>query len=110
MNLPKFLKKEIVDSLKPLAPEKIILFGSYAWGEPNEESDIDLFIVKNIAETDVRRTILEARRSLRDIIMRRHIGIDILSDSPDRIAYRIEKIRDQFYAEIMEKGVVLYGQ
>jgi len=34
------LKAEIIERLKPLKPEKIILFGSYAYGTPAEESDI----------------------------------------------------------------------
>jgi predicted nucleotidyltransferase len=38
-------KKRIVESLKPIRPEKIVLFGSYAWGEPGMDSDIDLYIV-----------------------------------------------------------------
>lgn len=41
------LKFEIVKRLKPLNPQKIILFGSYANGNPTEESDIDLYIVTN---------------------------------------------------------------
>ena len=43
------LVKEIADGYKP---EKIYLFGSYANGVPNFDSDIDLFIVK---ETDQRK-------------------------------------------------------
>lgn len=39
------LKHEIVERLKPLDPDKIILFGSYAYGTPNEDSDIDLYVV-----------------------------------------------------------------
>jgi len=39
------LKHEIVERLKPLDPEKVILFGSYAYGTPNEDSDIDLYVV-----------------------------------------------------------------
>ena len=40
------IKHEIVERLKPLDPDKIILFGSYAYGTPNEDSDIDLCIVE----------------------------------------------------------------
>ncbi len=43
----ELLKHEIVERLKPLDPDKIILFGSYAYGTPTEESDIDLFLVKD---------------------------------------------------------------
>ena len=39
---------EIVDRIsKGYKPKKVILFGSYAYGEPTEDSDIDLLIIKN---------------------------------------------------------------
>jgi predicted nucleotidyltransferase len=41
------LKPLIIERLKPLNPDKIILFGSYAYGNPNEDSDIDLYVVTN---------------------------------------------------------------
>lgn len=37
--LSQELKDKIVESLKPINAQKIILFGSYAYGEPNEDSD-----------------------------------------------------------------------
>ncbi len=37
-----------IEKLKPLNPDKRILFGSYAYGKPNEDSDIDLFLIKMI--------------------------------------------------------------
>ena len=39
------LKREIVERLRPLDPERVILFGSYAHGNPTEDSDIDLYVV-----------------------------------------------------------------
>ena len=39
------IKQKIIFLLRPLEPEKVILFGSYAWGEPTEESDIDIYVV-----------------------------------------------------------------
>jgi len=45
MKLPKELETRIRDALAPLCPEKVILFGSRAWGEPTEDSDIDLYVV-----------------------------------------------------------------
>ncbi len=41
------LKSLIVERLQPLNPDKIILFGSYAYGTPNDDSDIDLYVVTN---------------------------------------------------------------
>jgi len=39
------LKREILERLRPLGPERVILFGSYAHGNPTEDSDIDLYVV-----------------------------------------------------------------
>ena len=36
------IKSEVLKRLKPLNPNKIILFGSYAYGTPHKDSDIDL--------------------------------------------------------------------
>ena len=46
------LKDEIVERLKPLESDKIILFGSYAYGTLKEDSDIDLFLIKNGLDID----------------------------------------------------------
>ena len=43
--LPENVKDQIISNLRSLDPEKIILFGSYAYGNPTEDSDIDLYIV-----------------------------------------------------------------
>lgn len=45
MKLSLEMKNAIVESLLPLKPEKVVLFGSYAYGEPNASSDIDLYVV-----------------------------------------------------------------
>jgi predicted nucleotidyltransferase len=43
--LKKHLEQHIISALKPFDPEKVILFGSYARNESNEESDVDVYIV-----------------------------------------------------------------
>jgi predicted nucleotidyltransferase len=45
MKLSDKLRDRISEAPKPLHPEKVILFGSYAWGQPTEDSDIDLYVV-----------------------------------------------------------------
>ena len=45
IKLPNDIRNRISESLKPLHPEKVILFGTYAWGHPTEDSDIDLIAV-----------------------------------------------------------------
>jgi hypothetical protein len=48
------LETRIRDALAPLHPEKVILFGSYAWGQPTADSDIDLYVVTQDA-SEIRR-------------------------------------------------------
>jgi len=105
------LKDEIVQRLKPLSPNKIILFGSYAYGTPNDESDIDLFLLKDDLEKNQTRDYqLSLQKRLIDLQKKYLIGIDLLVDSSDRVQHRIEDINDQFYGEIMRKGDVIYAK
>ena len=97
------LKHEIVERLKPLNPDKIILFGSYAYGTPNEDSDIDLFLVKDSSENS--NYTVEAKMRLLELIEKYHLGFDILS-APSTFLHSRE---DYFYkVDILEKGKVIY--
>ena len=101
------IKSEIVEKLKPLNLDKIILFGSYAYGTPNQDSDIDLFLVKNDLTLDkVKDFELKARKQIRDIIFKYNTnGIDIIS-APMQY---IENREDYFYkVDILQKGKVWY--
>ena len=51
------------DIVKKYQPEKVILYGSHAWGKPREDSDIDLFIVK-----DTEKNVFERNREVCKII------------------------------------------
>jgi predicted nucleotidyltransferase len=97
---------EIVDKiLKGYKPKKVILFGSYAYGEPIEDSDIDLLIIKNTDKRPIDRWI-EVKRLLRD--NGRTIPVSPLVYTEKEIEERIA-IKDFFVEEIFEKGDVLYG-
>ena len=50
MNIDE-VKRQIVQAIKPLNPEKIILFGSYAYGTPTEDSDLDICVVEKEFES-----------------------------------------------------------
>ncbi len=96
------LKPLIIERLKPLNPDKIILFGSYAYGTPNEESDIDLFITKKGFDDHIEA---RAMIQLRDLMKKYKIGFDILSGSEEAILERT----DPFYQiDILQKGVKIY--
>jgi len=103
------IKKEITELLKPLELDKIILFGSYAYGTPNDNSDIDILLLKDVPREKVQELRLKARKMLRSLIFEEHLGIDIVADSEERVDKRIKNIKDQFYKEIMSKGEVIHG-
>ncbi|MEA3523130.1 MAG: nucleotidyltransferase domain-containing protein [Campylobacterota bacterium] len=102
------VKIQIVEKLKFLNPKKIILFGSYAYGTPTQESDIDLFLLKDtlsLGELDSYE--LKARKSIRELIYKYKVGFDILSAPTN---YITEK-EDYFYKiDILENGKVWYEQ
>ncbi len=98
---------EIVDRIKrEYEPERIILYGSYAYGKPTEDSDIDLFIVK---DTDKRRVdrFVEVSRLLYD--RERRISIFPLVYTPEELEERLS-IGDDFVEEVLTKGEVLYAR
>lgn len=84
-------------------PERIILFGSYAWGKPTKDSDIDLFVVKDTEEPKRERQI-RIRRLFLDFDM----PADILVYTPKEIENRV-KIGDFFVENIIKKGKLLYS-
>ena len=86
-------------------PEKVILFGSYAYGEPTEDSDVDLLIIKNTDKRHIDRWI-EVKKLLRDVT--RDLPVSPLVYTEKELEERIA-IKDFFIQEIFETGEVLYG-
>ena len=91
------------DIVREFAPLQVILFGSYGYGTPTEDSDVDLLVVMAIPESETRRQAAEIRRRIPD-----RFPMDLLVRSPEEIAYRLS-YNDWFLREITEKGEVLYG-
>ena len=106
--LSESVKNSIINTIRPMGPDKIILFGSFAYGKPESESDIDLLIIKDIPEDKVRETRIEAKKLLWQEFRNKNISFDVLVDSENRIKSRIE-IGDLFYEEIFNKGQVIYA-
>ena len=102
----KELQPLIVDRLKQLEPQKIILFGSYAYGTPNDDSDIDLFLIKDdIKISETRIFEIKAHKLLKDIIKKYREAFDILSAPTSYIQQR----NDYFYkVDILKNGKILY--
>jgi len=105
---PKKIDKlilKMVDKIKAeYQPEKIILFGSYAYGRPTRNSDIDLFVIKNDSRRPLERSV-EVRRILRE--ENRQVALTVLIYTPEEVKYRLS-MGDDFIEEILTKGQVLY--
>ena len=52
------------DIVREFAPLQVILFGSYAYGTPTEDSDVDLLVVMDTPEAETRRCDTEIRRRI----------------------------------------------
>ena len=92
--------RQIVEKFQP---EKVILFGSYAYGKPKPESDVDLLV---IMDTSLHNSV-QAAKIARAIDY--HFGLDLLVRRPQQLAKRL-KLGDYFLQEVMEKGKVLYAR
>lgn len=110
MKLDENLKNQLIERLKPLNPEKVILFGSYAYGEPSKDSDIDLIVVTDDdimpSNFDEKMQVyLKVSNALTDI--RRSVPIDLIVHTKP-MHKRFIELNNIFYREIAEKGIVLY--
>ena len=94
------IKERIV---KEIDPEKIILFGSYAWGTPTNDSDLDLFIVQKSREP---------RKSRQNFLRKKMVGsgvpVDLLVYTPEEVNESINKTRNLFIEDIVRNGKILY--
>ncbi|MEW5766294.1 MAG: nucleotidyltransferase domain-containing protein [bacterium] len=89
--------------IREIQPEKIILFGSYARGDFNQDSDIDLFIIKESKESS--RMI---RRKVDGLLWGRRFPMDIIVRKPAEVEWNF-KAKNPFYLyHIFKNGKVLY--
>ena len=104
----KEIAPEIVEALKPLEPDKIILFGSYAYGKPSEDSDIDLFLLKDSLKEEMFRLYSQqARLKLLKLLRKYGVGFDVIS----RNSHFLKKRDDYFFKyDILKKGILLYAK
>jgi uncharacterized protein len=92
------LCKRIVQEFKP---EKIILFGSHAYGQPTPESDLDLLVIMQFEGDPLEQAVAMLNR------LNVLLPIDLLVRTPEQIRHRLE-IGDSFMRDIVEQGKVMY--
>lgn len=94
----------VVDKIiKEYQPEKIILFGSWAWGKPHEDSDVDLLIIK-----DTLRPRVDRERELRSLLFPPSLALDILVYTREEIEKSINENHNLFIEDIVRNGKTLY--
>ncbi len=94
------IKNRIVDYFQP---EKIILFGSYGYGKPRIDSDVDLLIIKE----DVKSKRKEAVR-IRKILRGLKKSFDIIVTTPKEFEFYGKEWINSVFAEAGEKGAIIY--
>src|SRR6266436_9634507 len=81
-------------------PEKIVLFGSYAYGTPHADSDVDILVIM-----PARNQLDQAVRI--ELACDPPFPLDILVRTPKNMKWRLEE-GDSFLTEIVTRGKVLY--
>jgi uncharacterized protein len=100
----------LIEKLKTTKPEKIILFGSYAYGEPSTDSDLDILVVTEdnfipSSFSEKSKIYLKIARSISEI--KREFPVDLIVHTKAMHQLFIE-INSLFARELILKGKVLY--
>ncbi len=87
------------------SPEKVYIFGSYAWGNPTEDSDLDILVITDkFEELSVGKRISLAT----DILFDYEFPIDLIVESKKE--FELSQLqKDSLESYIGSKGVVVYG-
>ena len=98
----RLIKKVIKQIIDQFSPKKVVLFGSYAYGRPTPDSDVDLLVIMESNKRPVERAV-EVTKSLRFY----PFPMDIMVRTPAEIRKRIH-LGDDFYREILKRGKIIY--
>jgi predicted nucleotidyltransferase len=96
----RFIRKFAREVAEQFQPDKIILFGSYAYGTPHEDSDVDILV------------IMPARSRHAQAVRIRYaipapFPMSLLVRTPEDLQWRLDE-GESFHTEIVSKGKVLY--
>ena len=111
---PRYPVHRIADRLLPylrvlieqFQPQQVILFGSYAYGQPDEHSDVDLLVVKDVNESVLKDKVQIRRAWWKMPRSETLLPFDLILVSPQRHRERLESAGG-FYDEIVRRGLNL---
>jgi predicted nucleotidyltransferase len=100
----------LIEKLKQTKPEKIILFGSYAYGEPSPDSDLDILVVTTdefipASFREKSQIYLNVSKAISEIKMKFPVDLIVHTKFMHK---RFVEINSLFAQEILTKGKVLY--
>jgi predicted nucleotidyltransferase len=101
---PNVLEEAVRRIVRVLHPESVYLYGSHAYGEPGEHSDVDLFVVVQDSSLPPHKRAIQAYRALRGLLLPVDVRVSTRAEFERRAKWlsAIERI-------VKEKGKVLYG-
>ncbi len=102
--------EQLKKQLSELNPYLVLLFGSYAYGTPDQDSDIDLLVVTNdeYMPTSFREKTelyMKVNEYIRETA--KEVAIDLIVHTKPMYQKFIE-LNSSFSKEILSKGVILY--
>ncbi len=102
------LKEMLAEMTRRLVAEfgpcQIYLFGSHAWGKPNEDSDVDLLVVVPDSSESSSERWMRARHCLSDV----RVAKDVLVHTQAEVDWD-SRVYASLICEILERGIKLYG-
>ncbi len=111
---PRYPVHKIADRLLPYLrvlveqfhPQQVILFGSYAYGQPDEHSDVDLLVVKPIEQSRFKDALRVRKAWFPLLVEGPALDIQAVIESPTRHQERLRS-GDTYYQEIVGRGLRL---
>ena len=101
----KVIKAMAAKLAKVMHPEQIYLFGSYAWGKPTKDSDVDFCLVyREVKAKDVLSIMVESSRALKDFD---EISCDVIVRDTERMERR-RPFHAPLESQILRSGKLLY--
>lgn len=100
----RFIRDVVRNIVKSFKPNRILLFGSHAYGKPTDDSDLDILIIKNTSLTFADRA-----REVSQAIGRHLFPLDLIVLTPQEIRRRLKNF-DPFLEEALTRGKVLYDK
>lgn len=85
-------------------PEQVWLFGSHAWGQPHDDSDVDLLVVVPESDESPIRRSQRAHRCLRGLRMPKDVLVETRQEMD-----RVKEHENSLENDILSRGRRLYG-